>query len=116
MQCLNKFLNRIKINLKRSCKSKKIDYYSLQQIIRDDNTVILLDVRSTQEFKEGHLLGATNIPYGELKNKVSYLIPNHGQTIIVYCQMGGRSEKAVNILQKMGYTNIYQLDGGLNAI
>ena len=116
MKILSKFLKKIRINLTRGCNCVEIDYYTLQQMIREDNTVILLDVRSMQEFKEGHLLGAINIPLGDLKNKANLLISNHEQKVIVYCQMGGRSKKAINILYKMGFTNLYQLNGGLDAI
>ena len=116
MRSLNKILKKIRFNLTRGCNCIEIDYYTLQQMIREDNKAILLDVRSVQEFKEGHLLGAINIPLGELKNKANLLIPNHGQKVIVYCQMGGRSKKAINLLYKLGYNNLYQLNGGLEAI
>ena len=111
-----RFFRNIRTNLTRGCNCTKIDYYTLQQMIREDSNVIVLDVRSVQEFKEGHLLGAMNIPLGDLKNKANLLIPNHGQAIITYCQWGGRSEKAANVLRRMGYTNIYQLNGGLDGI
>lgn len=116
MNILNKFLKRINRKLTRSCIFKKIDYFTLQQMIREDSSIILLDVRSEQEYKEGHLLGALNIPLGHIENKVNYIIPNKYQKIIVYCQMGGRSKKAINKLLKKGYTKLYQLDGGLDSI
>lgn len=106
----------LKRNLTRGISVTEIDYNTLQDMLKNDNNTILLDVRSVQEFNEGHLLGALNLPLGELKNKVSLLIPNHGQTIIVYCKMGSRSLKAATILNKMGYINVYQLKGGLDSI
>lgn len=109
-------LKKLTRGLTREINPIEIDYATLQDIIRNDSNTILLDVRSTQEFNEGHLLGALNLPLGELKNKVSLLISNRGQTIIVYCQMGGRSRKATTILTKMGYTNVYNLKGGLDSI
>ena len=113
---IKKIIRKLKTGLTRGINSIDIDYNMLQDTIKNDSNTILLDVRSIQEFNEGHLLGALNLPLGELKNKASLLIPNHGQTIIVYCQMGGRSKKASNILIKMGYTNVYQLKGGLDSI
>lgn len=109
-------LKKLKRGLTRDINVTEIDYSTLQDMIRNDSNTILLDVRSVQEFNEGHLLGALNLPLGELKNKISLLIPNHGQTIIVYCQMGGRSKKATTILNKMGYINVYNLKGGLDSI
>lgn len=116
MEILKKIFRNVESKFTRGYNCNQIDFYTLQQMIRENNSVILLDVRSPQEFKEGHLLGAINIPLADLKNKVSLLIPNHGQIIIVYCQMGGRSRKASNLLNRMGYTNIYELNGGLDAI
>lgn len=113
---IKKIIRKLKTGLTRGINSVDIDYNMLQDMIKNNSNTILLDVRSIQEFNEGHLLGALNLPLGELKNKVSLLIPNHGQTIIVYCQRGGRSKKASTILNKMGYTNVYQLKGGLDSI
>lgn len=113
---IKRILKRLRKGLTREINAVEIDYGTLQDMIKSDSSTILLDVRSPQEFKEGHLLGALNLPLSELKNKVSLLLPNHGQTIIVYCKMGGRSKKATSILNKMGYTNVYQLKGGLDSI
>ena len=77
---------------------------------------ILIDVRSKQEYQEGHLQGAINIPEFELKNRVQREIPKKNQLIIVYCQYGSRSRKAYMLMKKLGYTNIYNLYGGLDMI
>lgn len=76
---------------------------------------VLLDVRSIQEYKEGHLNGAICIPLYEI-NKIINEIPNKNQLIVTYCQYGGRSREAYTKLKKMGYTNIYNLFGGLDNI
>lgn len=77
---------------------------------------ILLDVRSNQEYKEGHLQGAINIPDYELRNRVQKEIPKKNQLIVIYCQYGGRSRNAYNMMKMIGYTNIYNLSGGLDMI
>ena len=77
---------------------------------------ILLDVRSNQEYKEGHLQGAINIPDYELRNRVQKEIPKKNQLIVIYCQYGGRSRNAYNMMKRIGYTNIYNLLGGLDMI
>ena len=74
---------------------------------------ILIDVRSPQEYKEGHIEGSVLIPEYELKTKVEEL-PNKEDTIIIYCSSGIRSKKAQRKLQKMGYINVYNLYGGLD--
>lgn len=77
---------------------------------------ILLDVRSNQEYNEGHLQGAINIPDYELRNRVQREIPKKNQLVVIYCQHGGRSRNAYNMMKNMGYTNICNLSGGLDMI
>ena len=76
----------------------------------------MLDVRNILEFETGHLLGALNIPLSELEEKVELLIPNKGQIIVVYCNSGVKSKIASEMLIEMGYINVYELKGGLDAI
>lgn len=77
---------------------------------------ILLDVRSNQEYREGHLQGAINIPDFEVRNRVEREIPKKNQLIVVYCQYGGRSKSVMAVMRNMGYTNLYNLYGGLDII
>ena len=77
---------------------------------------ILLDVRSEQEYKEGHLQGAINIPDFEITKRVQKEIPKKNQPIVLYCQYGGRSQKAMKTMRNMGYTNVYNLHGGLDML
>ena len=77
---------------------------------------ILIDVRSNQEYREGHLQGAINIPDFEIEKRVQIEIPKKNQLLILYCQYGGRSRSSMLIMKKMGYTNIYNLYGGLNML
>ena len=76
--------------------------------------VILLDVRSPQEFEEGHLIGAINIPTYELYTQASKILTDKDSIIIAYCSVGVRSKHAIDVLRKMGYKNLYHLDGGIN--
>lgn len=77
---------------------------------------ILMDVRSNQEYREGHLKGAINIPDFEISSRVQKEISKKNQLIILYCQYGGRSRKSLNLMRKMGYTNVYNLYGGLDML
>lgn len=77
---------------------------------------ILLDVRSNQEYREGHLQGAINIPDFEIKDRLQREIPKKNQVVVVYCQYGGRSQSAKTMMKKMGYTNVYNLYGGLDML
>lgn len=95
---------------------RNINYEVLEDILRTESNTILIDVRSPQEFKEGRIMGAINIPLYELKQKINCISPNKCNTIILYCQSGERSKKAYNILEKCGYSNLYNLDGGLDEL
>ena len=70
---------------------------------------ILIDVRSVEEFNREHITNAVNIPLDQI-DTIGY---DKNLPIIVYCQTGVRSEEAVEKLANMGYTSLYNLDGGL---
>lgn len=79
-----------------------------------NNGAILVDVRSLQEYKEGHLIDAIHLADYDILGKHNLVLPNKEKTIIVYCQNGGRSKKAYKKLKKLGYKNVYNLCGGLD--
>ena len=74
-----------------------------------DDGAIILDVRTNLEFDNGHIPNAINIPLDD----ISGIAFPKDSTIIVYCQSGMRSLEAVKTLADMGYTSLYNLDGGL---
>lgn len=81
---------------------------------REKENGILLDVRSIQEYNEGHKDGAICIPHYELENNAQAKLTKKDQTIILYCQTGARSKKAYQTLKKLGYQNVYEVKGGIN--
>ncbi|CDA31204.1 rhodanese domain-containing protein [Clostridium sp. CAG:492] len=80
----------------------------MEEIINKYPTIIV-DVRSEQEFKEGHINGAINIPLYKVKSDFQKKVKNKNEYIVLYCTSGIRSKKAQNILISMGYTNVYNL-------
>ena len=90
-----------------------IDYKRLTKMVKEDKNIILLDVRSIQEYNEGYINGAILIPLYELERTVETKILDKMQSIIVYCASGIRSIKAIEILIRKGYKNLYNLYGGL---
>lgn len=106
---------RIKRILYRSFEDKEISYKELKKMMGKENNIILLDVRSKQEFNEGHLEGAINIPLYDLETEIGRL-PNKEEKIIVYCASGNRSRQAKEKLEKLGYENVYNLKNGLDGI
>ena len=94
----------------------EISFSELKKIKNSNPNSILLDVRSPQEYKEGHLNGAINIPLYELERCCSCNLKEKNKTIIVYCQSGIRSKKAIKILRKNEFNNLYHLKDGLDGI
>lgn len=71
---------------------------------------VLLDVRTEDEFRRGHIGGARNIPVSKIDNAVN-LLHDKSAPIFVYCETGARSRQAVSKLKKMGYTNVCNIGG-----
>lgn len=75
----------------------------------------LVDVRTASEFEEGHIKGAQNIDFLQDDFTANTAKLDKNKAVYVYCKSGGRSAKAVEVLRKQGFTNIYELDGGYTA-
>ena len=71
---------------------------------------VLLDVRTPQEFKSGHIPQSKNIPLQTIE-KVSSVVKNKDTALYVYCQSGARSRQAASALKGMGYTNVMNIGG-----
>lgn len=71
----------------------------LERIIAENNYIIL-DVRTKEEYEEGHVVGALNIPYDELDEKVEL---DKDKTVMVYCRSGKRSSIAYKTLKDLGF-------------
>ncbi|MDQ5944761.1 MAG: hypothetical protein QG592_142 [Pseudomonadota bacterium] len=75
----------------------------------------ILDVRDVSEFSTGHLLGAMNIPVAKFADRAADLAKMKDKPIIVCCETGIRSGKAVKELKKLGFERVFGLDGGMAA-
>jgi len=92
------------------------DYFSqpdFTQGIRDYYNVpgaLLLDVRTPQEYKSGHIPESKNIPLQSI-DQIGSVVENKETKLYVYCQSGARSRQAAGILKRMGYTNVKNIGG-----
>ena len=75
--------------------------------------VVLIDVQHYNDYQKKHLIGSINIPVEEINSKVETVIKNKNENIIVYCLSGIRSVAACDILNRLGYKNIYNIQGGI---
>jgi rhodanese-related sulfurtransferase len=73
----------------------------------------LVDVREESEWAKDHLPGAVHLGKGVIERDVEQRIPETGAEIVLYCGGGFRSALAAENLQKMGYTNVFSMDGGI---
>lgn len=72
---------------------------------------IILDVRTQEEYDQGHIPGAILIPNTEIEEKAEEILTDKDQLILVYCRSGRRSKLASEILVELGYTNIREFGG-----
>ena len=94
--------------------NKDVDVNQFAQLLEEGNG-LLLDVRTDQEYAEGHLKGATQIDFyaSDFKAQVEKLDPE--TPVYVYCRSGGRSGNAANIMKGLGFKAVYNLEGGITA-
>ena len=71
---------------------------------------VLLDVRTPEEYRGGHIPGSKNIPLQTI-DRVSSVAENKDTALYVYCQSGARSRQAAGMLKQMGYTNVNNIGG-----
>ena len=90
---MKNILNKIKLLFNRTTDNG-ITYNELRNIISKNNNIYIIDVRSSQEFKEGYLQNAINIPLYDLKKNITQIVKNSNEIIILYCQSDIRSRKA----------------------
>lgn len=93
----------------------QISYEEAKKIIDERDDIIILDVRTQEEFEGGYIKGAILFPSQEVNEETAaQKLPDKDQTILIYCSSGGRSKKVAQQLVDMGYTNIYEF-GGINS-
>ena len=76
---------------------------------------VLIDVREEADWRAGHAEGARHLSKGVIELEIEEQVPDTNQPIICYCGGGSRSALAADSLQKMGYTNVRSLAGGMKA-
>ncbi len=76
---------------------------------------VVVDVCEANEFAAGHVVGSKNIPLSDLESKLTAAVKNKATPLILVCQSGARSGRAVAIAKKLGYEKAQSLGGGLTA-
>jgi thioredoxin 1 len=96
-----------------SPKGNELNPNAFKAGLNDKKDEILLDVRTAGEYNDGHIKNALNIDWysPDFKEQVGKL--DKSKLVFVYCKSGGRSGQAVQMLKGMGFTEVYDLDGGI---
>lgn len=93
----------------------QISYEEAKKIMDEEDDIIILDVRTQEEFEGGYIKGAILFPSQDVNEETAKeKLPDKDQKILIYCSSGGRSKKVAQQLADMGYTNVYEF-GGLNS-
>ena len=82
-----------------------------KQIMDSEEDYIILDVRTQDEYDQGHIPGAIVISHEEIAEKAEKVLTDKNQMILVYCRSGRRSKIAAEALVELGYTNIKEFGG-----
>ncbi len=96
-------------------ETEQTDVEAVRGSLDSGESVTVVDVREPAEWDEGHIPGAKAIPRGLLEYKAADELPDKDERIIVHCAVGGRGALAAKSLKEMGYTNVANMDGGVNA-
>jgi rhodanese-related sulfurtransferase len=105
------------LNLVNDAKTRvrEVSVAETQQRMRDNNDAILIDVREDNEWNAAHAAGAIHLGKGIIERDIERTVPDKDTELILYCGGGYRSALATDALQKMGYTNVWSMDGGWRA-
>ncbi len=92
-----------------------LDVNEVSQLMQDGKEIVLIDVRTPQEYEQGHLEGAElmNIYDADFESRMNEL--DKEKEYVVYCRSGGRSGKAAAKMEKLGFKNIHNMKGGILA-
>ena len=99
-----------------SCGSSytRISQDEAMQMMQEQTDYLIVDVRRPDEFAEGHIAGAINVPSDDITDDMPELLPDKNQVLLIYCRSGNRSKEASKKLADIGYTNVYEF-GGINT-
>lgn len=110
MQHAPRFLNIVN-DAKSRVKETTVD--EVKRKLDRGEKFVLVDVREESEFAKDHLPGAIHLGKGVIERDIEKRVPDLNTPMILYCGGGFRSALAADNLQKMGYTNVVSMDGGI---
>jgi rhodanese-related sulfurtransferase len=85
----------------------------LERARKADESFVILDVRTPEEFAQGHVPGAINIAHDKLANRIAELLDDKNKDIVVYCRSGKRAATAAETLRANGFDKLLHLEGDM---
>lgn len=104
-----------RIMIKFNKNVKNVSGAEVASLIRDTKDIIIIDVRSKNEYKSGHINGSKLMPVNEIARRITELEKFRGKPILVHCASGSRSPRAVSVLLKNKFGPIYHMNHGLSG-
>lgn len=98
-----------------NAKQTNLNVEEVSQLLTDNKEIVLIDVRTPDEYQQGHIAGSQLINFygNNFKDEIAKL--DQEKEYVIYCRSGGRSGKAVNMMQEMGFQNVHNMSGGILA-
>lgn len=87
----------------------------LKNALEKEKDFVVVDVRTPEEYEAGHLEGSLLVPLDTIDRNAGNVLTDKNKKLFVYCRTGRRSAEAVGKLRSMGYTNVYDISGGITA-
>ena len=94
---------------------KEVNVSETRDRLAANSNAKLIDVREDKEWDEAHATGAEHLGKGIIERDIEAAVPDKSTELILYCGGGYRSALAADVLQKMGYTNVWSMAGGWKA-
>ena len=94
---------------------REVTVAETQQRLKENSNAKLIDVREDNEWQAGHAAGAEHLGKGIIERDIEEQVPDKSTEVILYCGGGYRSALAADVLQQMGYTNVFSMAGGWKA-
>jgi len=93
----------------------EVEASEVYEALNNKNDVVIIDVRTPQEFSRGIIAGSINLPIDLVDEKIEEIVADKNKTVYVYCLSGSRSNMAVDTMVKRGYKNVFSMKSGLLA-
>ena len=102
-----------------ACQSQSthepLEALQFSEMITNDKHAVVLDVRTPEEYKAGHIPGAENMDYYQDSFEVNLDKLDKEKSYFVYCTVGGRSSSVANLMHQKGFKHVHDLLGGIDA-